>query len=62
MSGTLPLMARHPVGARPGQQYGMQMPGNFQDFMYMMFDYFGNTMTNMKQDAQPMDQAHAMAA
>jgi hypothetical protein len=55
-------MAMHPVGARPGQQYGMQMPGNFQDFMYMMFDYFGNTKTTMKQDAQPMDQAHAMAA
>ena len=28
----------------------------------MMFDYFGNAKTSMKQDAPPMDQAHAMAA
>lgn len=58
----MPLMPMQPVGARGGQNYGVSMPNNFQDFMYMMFDYFGNAKTAIKQDAQPMDQAHAMAA
>lgn len=42
-------MAMHPVGARGGSQnYGMAVPGNFQDFMMMMFDCLGRAGPAMK--------------